>query len=130
MRRTVLRDRASRRLISRRLCPCACRVRTAVRISVGVMRTLSQDLVDQRLDSGPQTGHGVDQRQGQRTQSRQTLPEARKDRLDAAQVSDAFAFRSVAQALTGTLPAVLAQGVEEQTGMADHAFTGATQGFL
>jgi len=28
------------------------------------MRTLSQDLVNQRLDGGPQTGHGVDQHRG------------------------------------------------------------------
>ena len=64
MRRTVLRDSASRRLISRRLCPCACRVRTALRISVGVMRVLSLDLVDQGVDRRPQTRHGRDQRQG------------------------------------------------------------------
>ena len=62
MRRTVLRDRASRRLISRRLCPCACRVRTAVRISVGVMRVLPLKRDCQGVDRRPQARRGRDQR--------------------------------------------------------------------
>ena len=102
MRRTVLRDRASRRLISRRLCPCACKLRTAVRISVGVMRVLPLQCGCQGVDRRPQAGRGRDQRRRHRAQRRHTLAQTCDHRLKAAQIAEAFAFGAVAQALAGT----------------------------
>ena len=116
MRRTVLRDSASRRLISRRLCPCACRVRTAVRISVGVMRVLPLKRGGQGVDRRPQAWRGRDQRRRQRAQRRHTLAQACDHRLEAAQIADAFAFGAVAQALAGAPRLVRPQGVDEQAG--------------
>ena len=101
MRRTVLRDSASRRLISRRLCPCACKLRTAVRISVGVMHVLPLKRGGQGVDRRPQAWRGRDQRRRQRAQRRHTLAQTCDHRLEAAQIADAFAFGAVAQALAG-----------------------------
>src|ERR1700674_377812 len=63
-------------------------------------------------------------------QRRDTLAEAREDRLDAPQVGGALTLGSVAQTLAGALLAGLAQGVDKQTGTADHMVAGAAKGLL
>src|SRR5208283_809962 len=130
MRRTVLRDRASRRLISRRLCPCACKLRTAVRISVGVMRVLLLKRGCQSVDRRPQARRGRDQRQWHRAQRGHTLAQTCDHRLKAAQIADAFAFGAVAQALAGVARLVRPPGVDEQPGLADHALAGGARCLL
>src|SRR5271165_3326330 len=130
MRRTVLRERASRRLISRRLCPCACKLRTAVRISVGVMRVLLLKRGCQSVDRRPQARRGRDQRQWHRAQRGHTLAQTCDHRLKAAQIADAFAFGAVAQALAGVARLVRPPGVDEQPRLADHAFAGGARGLL
>ena len=130
MRRTVLRDSASRRLISRRLCPCACKVRTAVRISVGVMRVLPLERGCQGVDRRPQARRCRDQRRRHRTQRGHTLAQTCDHRLEAAQIADAFAFGAAAQALAGAARLVRPQGVEEQAGFADHALADGARGLL
>src|SRR5271166_3531256 len=143
MRRTVLRDRASRRLISRRLCPCACKLRTAVRISVGVMRVLPLKRGCQGVDrplvwhsNGYAAGtlaslaRGRDQRRWYRAQRGHTLAQTCDHRLKAAQIAEAFAFGAVAQALAGVARLVCPQGVDEQPGLADHALAGGARCLL
>ena len=62
MRRTVLRDSLSSRLISRKVRPCACRVRTALRISGGIMFAIPGQFVLQHLQRDAQAGQGARQR--------------------------------------------------------------------
>src|SRR5215472_12770787 len=87
----------------RRMRPCACRVRTLMRISVGVMLGIPLDVVADGVKAGLETGHRAHHRVRQWTQSGQPLAQARDDHVEASQVGLAFAFRALAQELAALL---------------------------
>src|ERR1700720_4086406 len=119
MRRTVLRESFSRRLISCRLRPCSLRTRALLRISIAILLGIPVDLVAKGVKVRAQARHGVHQSRGQGPQTRQSLAQPRDPRCDAPQIDHAFAFGAGAQTLAEALLGTFLQGLDEQLRMAD-----------
>ena len=124
IRRTVLRDSLSRRLISRSVCPCALRTRTLLRISLGMMLGMVFDVVAKGVKADLQAKNGVHHGPGQWTERRQSFAQARDDHVEAPQIGLARAFRAVAQALAGMLLGTVPHGLDEQVRVADQTVAG------
>src|SRR6516162_6714577 len=130
MRRTVLRESFSTRLISRRLRPCALRTRTLLRISVRVVIGISLDVSTKAFKILVNERYGRHQLLGRRTQIRQSFAHTADQHIDASQIDLAAAFRAIAQTLAHALLDALLQGCLEQMRMVDQAFSSNTAGLL
>ena len=130
MRRTVLRDSLSARLISRRVRPCALSTRTLLRISVGMMLGMALDVVAKSLEAVLHTSDGVHHGRGQWANSWQSLAHARDDHVDAPKIDLALAFRPVAQTLVEALLITFLTSLDKQMRMDDQTFTGGTARLL
>src|ERR1700758_30068 len=97
MRRTVWRDRSSKRAISRSPLPCAARVRTACWSWLAVFIAIPLDLVSQCRQRCLHAGYGRPQKARQWADGRQPFAQAGDHRFDDPQIVRAFALRAAAQ---------------------------------
>ncbi len=100
MRRTVFRDSFSARLMSRRLRFCACRVRTASRIAVGIMVKAPSEVILKPGEDGAQAAQPLGEFVALE-HLRQRWVQSADECLQVAQVTFPLCFRSGAHVAVG-----------------------------